>query len=330
MSSSDRTTTNETPATRHIVRHRKCGDWGRGLLLWERDGKRGYQFEDGRVRVFAEDFFHLLETIGDPDATVSHALVGLAKHANSTKADVRKAAELGIAFEDQVQHFLELYPDGFGGDAWQEQHRGRGSRRALKRHRDASIAAAAELWEPEALRACLAEGRYAEVRDRVADVLDRTDLVPRGKITELRRVRVDQHLGEAIVELLVHPTFDALRFDSFRRMLGAAGMKEPGWALASAIVGLAHPQEQTCVRTSVFDVQASVLGLSGGSASRPTAAAYQRYLGVAQSVWNRLRDCGRAPRDLLDVYDFIWTTLRPGERDKLGEIRKARGSSTSH
>src|SRR5690606_26156746 len=58
------TDSNPTPgpqAQSVVYQHTKRAQWGLAALVWERDGKRGYRFEDGSERVFREGFYHLLE-----------------------------------------------------------------------------------------------------------------------------------------------------------------------------------------------------------------------------------------------------------------------------
>ena len=49
-----------------LVRHVRRPSWGVGVEVWERNGKRAYQFSDGKMRVIKEGFFHLLEPTQSP------------------------------------------------------------------------------------------------------------------------------------------------------------------------------------------------------------------------------------------------------------------------
>jgi nicotinamidase-related amidase len=44
-----------------LFRHVKRPEWGVGMLVWERDTARAYQFEDGRLRKIREGYYALLE-----------------------------------------------------------------------------------------------------------------------------------------------------------------------------------------------------------------------------------------------------------------------------
>ncbi|MEL6182380.1 MAG: hypothetical protein AAFS10_25715, partial [Myxococcota bacterium] len=56
-----------TAAMHSLYVHTKRPNWGRAILAWEQGGKRGYQFEDGRLRVFKKDFYGLFDTVELPE-----------------------------------------------------------------------------------------------------------------------------------------------------------------------------------------------------------------------------------------------------------------------
>ena len=51
MSSTDQEDSAPVPGDR-LYRHSKRKQWGFAVLAWEKEGKRGYQFEDGELRVW--------------------------------------------------------------------------------------------------------------------------------------------------------------------------------------------------------------------------------------------------------------------------------------
>jgi len=310
----------EESASYRLVRHRKCDDWGRGLLLWERDGKRSYQFEDGQVRVFAEGFFHLLDPLDDDDEGLSEALAGLASRSGSG----RGAMPVSMSFEEQVGNFMDEYPGGFEGDIWQTRHRGRGERRPLKRHREPLIESAKANLKLQDLQGLAASERYGELRDRIGSVLRSSDLVPKGKLDDFHRMAADRRVATALIDVVEHEQMQAERFDELRASFGAAGCKDPGWALLSSLLAIAHPKAHTFVRAAVFEVQAPIVSLTVPMGARPSAVTYPRFLEVARSVFGRLKAEGREPADLFDVYDFMTFTLRPVERTKTSEPAKKR------
>ena len=106
------------PAITPLVRHTKKQEWGRALLLWRREEKRAYQFEDGSMRVFAERFCSMLQPALHPDPVLRARLqeqavagghVGVA--AGGSKGKASRGPMPTVA--DQVSVFGTLFEGGF-------------------------------------------------------------------------------------------------------------------------------------------------------------------------------------------------------------------------
>ena len=59
-------TANEEPAIPVLFAHKRCVDWGVGILASENDGKRHYLFQDGQERILANAFDALMTRIERP------------------------------------------------------------------------------------------------------------------------------------------------------------------------------------------------------------------------------------------------------------------------
>lgn len=328
LASQDDSTSSAGPDddSHRVVRHRKCASWGRGLLLWERDGKRGYQFEDGQVRTFAEGFFHLLEVDKTSDASVRNTLAGMNKTSSSRSSNNDTPS---FGFEDQFTHFLIKYPGGFQGKDWLSKHRGRNQKRHLKRHRDAVIREASDLIGPKPVEGLLANDGFSELHDRIRIILEKTDLVPKRKLADFERLHVTDALGRAFAEVLATPTLDRLKFDTLRTALASAGMKEPGWALVTSVMALVHPKDHTFVHPNIYALQGKLMGIDILIPSQPTAVTYERCRDMLLKVKERLEAEGQMPEDLLDVFDFAWVTLRPAEQEALANIALERARTAA-
>jgi len=295
-----------------LFRHSRRQRWGVAALLWERDGKRGYQFSDGKLRVFKAGFYHMFEAAappGDGSATAIRRLVRLAR-----ADDVTAATRLPI-LRDQITLFRRSFPEGFHGEAWMKKHRGVGARRRLKRHRDPAISEAHRL-SAEALAPVIERRDWEAVHERLVAVAGCSNLVPGAQIKQLEALAPTRELAVALFEWVSgHEDGTELdrRFNYLVRQLGGAGT----WPTITAIGALLEPDNHTCVRPSVFAVQAKMLLPNFSLAKRPRHQGYQRYVHVAKIVYDELEVAGLAPRDLLDVYDFIWETLRPAAREAL-------------
>ena len=128
-----------------LYRHQNRKHWGVAAFLWEQDGKRGYQFSDGKMRVFKQGFYHLFETAEAPGDGSAKAVRRLARLA---RADGVTESTRLPTLRDQILLFRRSYPKGFFGEAWMAKYRGVGVRKQLKRlkrHRDPAISDAHRL-----------------------------------------------------------------------------------------------------------------------------------------------------------------------------------------
>ena len=315
------------PAEQALYQHSKRKEWGLALLAWERDGKRGYQFEDGELRIFKEGYYRLLEEVPEVEnkATIIARLD--AKRAGAAKKDdKKKRGSARSKVEDmptpgeQVLVFTSIFPGGFDDPKWIKDHRGEGGR-ALKRHRDHAIKRAQEELAKESLDALLDAGQSRSVIERACTVLDKTDLVSKAQVDPLRNATRDTRLAQSIRDFL-HGTDDVeTRFAHLCRAIATSTKKPPSWQLATALGALVHPQEHVCVRPSVFSLQALTMAPRLRPSKTPTSMAYVGYVKMSKAVIDQRISDGQTPRDLLDVHDFIWVTLRPAAKEVLEQIR---------
>ena len=101
-----------------LFQHKARPQWGLAIVAWEREGKRGYQFEDGELRVFKNGFFHLLDEVSHPldEAAVVVARLARAAGVNAAEAADTKNAPKPVEtypFDKQIVLFLERFPKGF-------------------------------------------------------------------------------------------------------------------------------------------------------------------------------------------------------------------------
>lgn len=312
----DPQTSPDPTAPIRLFRHSKRPKWGIAALIWERDGKRGYQFSDGKLRVFKEGFYGLFESAtapGDGSAKTVRRLARLAQSENVTEATRLPT------LRDQIELFRIEFAGGFAGKSWQAKHRGCGSAgkrlKRLKRHRDAAVEEAVKLSKVE-LDAAIANHDWVGIHARMIEVASSTDLVPRAQVRKLEKVRPTRELAMALYDWL-HTDADEVaedrQFNAFVRELRDAA----GWQLATCFGALVYPDRHTCVRTSSFTLQGKMLLSQFSVGRRPAARDYRRLCHVAEIVRRELTEAELPPADLLDVHDFMWFTLRPAARDSL-------------
>jgi hypothetical protein len=308
-------TTNERSNTADtLFRHVSRPDWGLAILLWDSDDKRGFQFQDGQLRIFTSRFYDLLETVDRPMDESARVLAELGRVAGRQRASKRIGADSPpIALVDQVAYFSSLFPEGFQGAKWSKQHRGAGARTHLKRHRDKVMHDAAKLLTPERLRAHL-EGELPDVIiGDLRALVDSTDLVSKTAARGMDRIggTAAQSLVRTLADLLTDGSDVAATFEAWTASLARVLGRKPSWELATAFAALARPDRFTAVKRTTFMRAAAWLAPSLVVDDTPSGHVYERLLDMVDTLTAKLGEAGLRPRDRLDVYDFVQLTLCP-------------------
>ena len=303
-----------------LYRHSQRPEWGMALLAWERNGRRAYQFEDGKLRKIQEGYYDLLDPVEDSEGPTTAVRNNLQAAIKALKGgSEHKVYKAVCTFEQQVALFIKLYPKGFKDPEWIEDKRGTEDGRALKRHRVPSMIAAQEALAPASAGSLIDEGRQEELAETVLNVLADTNLVPLSHVKSLRALDEDQLAEYAeVVFDLVHGegSFDD-RFQTYLDTLTRLLDGRPSWREATALIALTHPQEHVAVRRSAFIRQAGSIAPTGAYSRKPKVDAYRSFRRVALGVRKRLKAANHEPTDFLDVHDFIWTTLRKSALEHL-------------
>ena len=223
--------------------------------------------------------------------------------------------------DDQIELFKQSYPGGFEDPKYKEEVRGDGSGRDLKRHRDPSIELAQKELSAESLEARLSAGDYTGIRDALAEVMKSTDLVPVRDAKKIESIGDDraQELAEALKEVL----HGAAPFESrFTRWVGVLSdlAGKPTWPMVTAPLMLVHPEEHVCVRPTVFRRQAKRLAPDLKYKAKPTAQLYERFRTMSSVLATRLEQAGMPVKDMVDIYELVWATLRRKALDELEDL----------
>lgn len=314
MPQNDPTTTPIVP----LYQHRKATEWGLGMLAWERGPRRGYQFEDGKLRVFGEGFYELLDEVDAPADQAREVIAKLTLQLGDLATDraAPVAAPADVTLDEQIAIFRIQHPDGFAGDAWQAARRGVEQGRRLKRHRVPALAEAAERLAAATLQRALDDGTASEVVASLIEMLAATDLVSATQLEPLRTLPPSRHGGfvQALHELLWTDTIFALRFERFVATLALTSKRAPTWSLITAFGALVHPGEHLYVRPATISKQARFMAPRLALGANPDARSYLRALEMVRRVADGLVAARLAPADLLDVHDFMVDTLAPSAR----------------
>ena len=305
--------------TRNVYRHTAKPEWGGAVIAWEREGKRGLQFEDGQLRVFGEGHYHLLEVVDVSTDRVTKllTLVGRDESSNGRAAATGDAPSL----DEQIELFHRQYPGGFAAAPWRERHRASPGR-SLKRHREPAIELARAQLSADRIAGWLQDRSPAGLR-ALCDVLAATDLVPAAHVKQLGALMPNAaHVVlAALMELLHGEGNELVRLEQWIHALGRALARPPSWALATAPLALMRPQEHICVERASFAVQATSMAPQLRLDQTPNASQYVRALSMARRVGAVLEDRSSVPADLLDVHDFMVCTLAARAREEMAAQR---------
>jgi hypothetical protein len=294
-------------ASLELYHHSKRAEWGLAILAWDQGNRRGFQFQDGVLRVISEGYYALLRPVTEPPEGAAQLIADLRQRAGMAEERARsKASGARLTFSDQLKIFRIKYPGGFTDDGWA---RG-GDGRRLKKHRQPAIDDAQAALADEALQAALTGQRCAEVIEALATLLGQTNLVKPKEVEGVRQLPIEraEPVVAALRELLhgeeaaIGPRFDRLAAELHGQF---------SWALTTAPGALARPEVLAYVHPPTIQRQAQVLEPLFSLRVHPNGHAYGRAVALTTRVRDLVMEAGLQPADLLDVYDFMAATLMP-------------------
>lgn len=314
-----------------VFEHKKRREWGLGVLAWETSERRGYVFESGHLRVLAQPFFSMMQEVERPDDEVVALYKCLQPEIDAARAEAGAVAapkkkhdpKAVLSFEDQLAVFSAEYPAGFADTKWLQKQRGAQAPKRLASHRDPVLAEAQELFAARRLNLAISEHAFGTIYEDIHKVLRQTDLVPTAerKVAESRDPERQRLIAIAVTELL-HGKADAgSRFARFLTAFQQAVGQTPGWQLATALPALVEPSVHICVRPPAFRAQAKWIAPRLTIPAAPTVAGYLRCQEMARLLNTKLTEQGMAPRDLMDIHDFIRSSARPQAKRRLAELK---------
>lgn len=317
-----------------LYAHTKRPSWGFAILAWEGRENRRYQFQDGQLRTIQKGYYDLLAPVDEPYDSARDIVRDLKSMLRIER--VRRAPEPTpksltsiVSFDDQVAIFESFYPEGFHDPGWLAEVRGAEDIERLKRHRDPAVAEAKEQLAQAPLDELLAAKDYQGVVERLKAALASTNLTSSKDSAALRNLpaELEERLALSIRELLYGDGPYESRFTRWIDVLGQTPNERVTWPLATAIAALVQPEEHVAIKPSVFRAQAQWMAPTMPYDASPNGELYGRLQKMAQEVQRRLEKAGHPPRDMLDVYDFVWTTLRPKGKKQLETMNKPPAAS---
>jgi hypothetical protein len=281
--------------------------------VWRREDKSGFQFEDGQIRAFQDDWLHMLVPIAgmlDSTSQLAHLLRRRAELAEEeARGGSKRTVKPALPFEEQVRRFRVDHAGGFSGELWSKDIRGEGETRRIKRFRDPALREAQQLLDKKSLGGLIKKKQHDEAWKQAVKVMRGTDLVAPSQLRAVKELPPEEFPAyTTTLHGLLHGTESLeTRFDAH---VAAVGRQSCSWQLATALLALVHPQDHVCVRPSNFRTQARLLAPHLRISSVPNGRNYGGWLSMAKNAQQKLVESGLEPRDLMDVYDFIRLTAR--------------------
>ncbi len=316
----------DTPA---LYQHTRRPEWGLAIIAKENRDSRDYQFQDGKIRTIKEGFYHLLEAVEKPNDDSSRIVGELELQMDrlATRSRMleraKKEGKKIFTVKEQLALFTQRFPGGFTDAHYEEEVRGIGEGGRKKRNRDRSLEIAHEKLSLDAINEMIDNGDVEGVRTAWIDVLGSTDIASTS--TDARPIKKLE--GQAVVDFaygvrafLYGDGPLPQRFSTFIALLFDLEVDKPTWPMVTVPLGLVFPNDHYCIKPSVFRTQSRRLAPEISYTTVPSAAVYSGYKRMSDELGRQLRKNGLEPRDNLDVFAFIWETMRPGMRKALEAV----------
>ncbi|MFN2375580.1 MAG: hypothetical protein ABR538_03535 [Candidatus Binatia bacterium] len=296
-------------------------DWGVGLVVRDLPLHWELFFDHGGERKFVKSLATGLVpvTISPAELTAlelkafgRHARADArAKQAAKALRPARAAVERFASFPEQLAFFEKTFPGGFEGDTFVEQERGIAGAPGKNGRRETALALAQRDLSLERFE----NGDPEDLFESARKLLQATAIVfpMEGAIPFAGMDAANRTVALDALRNLLHGDGDY--GDRLQAFAGAVKLqdkkgeaKSVTWPFATVFGAFVHPDRFVCVKPTAFASQAATLGLKVEKAQPVTAAGYLQFADVASRTRTLLEEAGQKPRDLVDVYSFIWRT----------------------
>jgi hypothetical protein len=289
-------------------------EWGLGLVVEDQPGNWVLMFEHAGRRKFIKEKAKTLVTV---------TLAPEAMEALHAKLHGRHAARAGakpkskkpsknvarfITFDDQMKLFEKMFPGGFEGESFSNGEREGKPKGGSK---TAGIALAQAELSPERF----ANGTADEMFSVAKKVLSATNMVfpIEGSIPFNSLAEEDRPAAMAGLKELLHGDGEyAARLEQFASSMHlkdkSGKAKKITWPLATIFGALYYPDEQICVKPTAYAAESATLAIAVEKSQPVAAAGYRQFFKIAKAVQEKLAAAGQKPRDMVDIYSFIYRT----------------------
>jgi hypothetical protein len=306
-----------TPA---VFKNETQPDWGLGLVVEDLPDSFVLVFEHAGRRKFVKAKAKVLVPVTVNADTLTH-LQHRAKgrHAKAfgkpkPKAKAKPKAPKKARFasvDDQVALFEKLFEGGFKGDKFSAEERGPEGVEGKLGLKTAAIALAQAELSKERFESATPEELFESARKLLSSttiVFPVEGAIPFSAMSAMARTAT---LGA--LKHLLHGEGDygarLERFAAAMELKDKAGKSRAvSWPLATLFGAMFEPGRHACIKPTCFADQASTLGMTVEKSQPVSSLGYRQFLEVARKTQEALVERGHKPRDLMDVYTFIWRT----------------------
>lgn len=304
------------------MKHETMPAWGVGLVVQDLPNHWVIFFEHAGEKKFVKAMAKVLSPVkleADELAKLQTRATGrrpkagpkpsLKLRTGKKPAAKKSSAPRFAKFEDQLALFEKLFAGGFQGEAFTKEERGVIG--ADEEYKEGAIAMA----QAKLSAAAFASASPDDLFKAAQEVLSATNIVfpIEGPIPFRQLAGDDRTKAMAALKDVLHGSGDyGERLERFAAAINLKDSKGEGkkvtWPLATVFGALFDPKQHTCVKPTAFAAQAVTLGLTVQKTQALNAAGYKMFLEVATRTQALLKEAGAQPRDLVDVYTFIWRT----------------------
>jgi|SRR5476649_59114 hypothetical protein len=291
-------------------------EWGLGLVVEDQPGNWVLVFEHAGRKKFIKEKAKTLVTVNLPPEALEQLKAKLhGRHAARTGKPKSKKPTKNVAtfiiFDDQLKSFERIFPGGFEADSFVNGERGAPGATGKLGYKTAGISLAQAELSPERFESATP----AEMFDAAKRVLGSTNMVfpIEGVIPFNSLAEEDRPSAMAGLKLLLHGDGDyAARLEQFAASMHlkdkAGKAKKVTWPLATVFGALYYPTEQICVKPTAYAAEGATLTLPVEKSQPVAAAGYRQFYKIAKATQEKLLAAGQKPRDMVDVYSFIYRT----------------------
>lgn len=312
------------PAGPITFNHSTQPDWGTALVVQDLGKHWVLFFEKAGEKKFVKELASKVLTEVKLDADALAALQARAhgrkpRAAPQTSAQKAKIARPKVkataaprfaAFKDQVALFEKIFPGGFNGETYLNDERGAPGATGKKAFKEGGIA----LAKAELSAAAFGSGSTDSLFESARKVLAATNIAHplEGQVPFSALAGADREKAIAGLKDLLHGT--APYAERVERFVAALNLKDGDkakkvtWPMATLFGALFDPAQHVCIKPTAFAGQAQTLGVAVDKTQAVNADGYGKFLEVAKKTEALLNEAGHKPRDLMDVYSFIYRT----------------------